>query len=1016
MLIERTSSAGISGITAASADTLHGLFRSQALKTPDAVALIEGDRRLTYAELEARANRIAHLLIATGAHPGDIVATALPRRFDFVATLLAVAKAGCAYMPLDPDLPSERLRFLLDAAATRLIVTDTATASRLPAGPVPLMLDQAGEALEESPDSPPTLLVSPQAVAYVTFTSGSTGTPKGSLVPHCAIPGFFRANPHVVAGPGEIWLQHSSILWDAMTLELWPALLSGGTVVLMPELRPNLGALADALVDHQITALWLGASLFNALVDDAADALASVRTCLVGGEALSIPHIRRAQQALPQMVIVNGYGPSECTVFATCHPLPAPLPEALRSVPIGRPVGDRQVYLLDATMQRVPVGVPGELCVGGPAVAHGYLGRAKLTATAFVPDPFGPPGTRLYRTGDFARWQDGGTLEFIGRRDSQVKLRGFRIETGEIESRIKACPGVRDAAVTLRDGEKLVAYVVPERADTGGVESQVAGWERVFDERVYTAPSTAADPRFNTTGWQSSLTGEDIPPHEMRAWAADIVDMVRDLKPAHVLEIGCGSGMLLLQLAPDAASYTGTDISAAAIDYVRGQAGNPANLRLLQQPAHDWSGIAPHSVDVVLLSSVVQYFPNVDYLVTVLEGCHRALRPGGSIVLADLRSLPLAACFAAALAQAHSPSEQPVADLRARMEHRLLHESELLLDPALFTSLGAVLPGLDDVRIRVERGRAVNELTQYRYHVVMTSRSRGPGPEPMHLSSPALDDIAAALSQGPARLLATELPNARLSVPAAALAHIAGGFPPAGPGVEPEDLQDLAARLGYVVEVGWSDRDPFRIDASFARAGIPAPLPVARSRSARGSWQSYANQPHQAALPDQLLPGLRQTLSAVLPDYMVPAAFVLLDRIPLTANGKLDRRALPAPADERAMLGKARVSPRTALETVLAGLYKDLLHVDGIGVHDGFFDLGGHSLLVTQLASRIRNTFKIDLPLRTLFERPSVAALAEAIAEADPKPGQAERIAAITLSVAAMTPAEVAAMRAKMGN
>ncbi len=981
-------------------ETLHGLFQAQAHATPTATALIEGDRRITYDALERRANRIAHHLVAHGIRPGDTVATALPRRSDFPATLLAIAKVGAAYLPLDPDLPPERLRTLATAARVALTVTDAATAPRLP-GPT-LMLDQAG--LDAHPDTPPAIHTPPDAILTITFTSGSTGRPKGSLIPHRAIPGFFRDNPLIPAGPGQTWLQHSSILWDALTLELWPALLSGGAVALMPELRPTLDTLADALVDHQVTALWLGASLFNALVDEAADSLASVRVCLVGGEALSLPHIRRAQALLPDLALVNGYGPSECTVFATCHPIPRPLPETARTIPIGRPVGDRAVHLLDAAGQRVPVGVPGEICIGGPATALGYLDEPRLTAAAFTPDPFGPPGARLYRTGDFARWQAAGTLEFIGRRDNQVKLRGFRIETGEIEARIRAHPAIRDAACILKsdDGaDRLIAYIVPNKSHSE-TTAQVENWERVFQERVYTA-STAADPRFDITGWTSSFDGTPIPEPDMRAWARDIVDQVRALSPRSVLEIGCGSGMLLHQLAPAMDSYTGTDISAAALDSIRALTPGLPHLTLRHQPAHDWTGLDDASFDVVLLSSVVQYFPSVDYLVDVLAGARRVLRPGGSILLADLRSLPLARCLETAIAT--SQGIPP-----ARVDQRLLQSAELLLDPTLFAALGAVLPDFPTIRTRVQRGRAINELTSYRYHVLLTAAPPTPGPEPTQLANPTLAALEAELARHPARLLATDIPNARLARDHRTLTG--ADLPPA---LHPEDLHDLAARLGYQAEIGPSERDPFRLDASFAAPGqTPAPLPIARPRAPRATWSSWANQPHQAASPQALIPELRRALADALPDYMVPAAFVLLDRIPLTANGKLDRRALPEPAGDRAALAASHVPPRTALETVLAGFYEELLHIERVGIHDGFFDLGGHSLLVTQLASRIRRAFRIDLPLRTLFERPTIAALAEAVAAAGAHPDQAERIAALTLKVAAMTPTEIAAMRERM--
>ncbi|HEX8275250.1 MAG TPA: amino acid adenylation domain-containing protein [Longimicrobiaceae bacterium] len=303
---------------------------------------------------------------------------------------------------------------------------------------------------------------SPDHLAYVIYTSGSTGTPKGTAVPHRAVPGFFRGADYARWGEEEVTLQHSSVSWDALTLELWPALLTGGTCVLYAGDAAEPEALASAVRENGVTMLWLTAAFFNLVVDTRPEALAGVRQVMTGGETVSAAHVRRALELHPGLRLVNGYGPSETTVFAACWPVPAGFDGA--TVPIGRPVGDRRVYLLDRRLEPVPVGVPGELYVGGPAVARGYLGRPGLTAAAFVPDPFGgEPGARLYRSGDRARWRADGVLEFVGRTDFQVKVRGFRVEPGEVEAALLSHPAVREAVVLAREDapgdRRLVGYV-----------------------------------------------------------------------------------------------------------------------------------------------------------------------------------------------------------------------------------------------------------------------------------------------------------------------------------------------------------------------------------------------------------------------------------------------------------------------------------------------------------------------------------------------------------------------------
>jgi amino acid adenylation domain-containing protein len=322
--------------------------------------------------------------------------------------------------------------------------------------------------IARQPTDAPVVAVTPEHLAYVTYTSGSTGVPKGTEVPHRSVPGYMFGVDYARFDAKQTFLQYSSVSWDVFTLELWTALLHGARCVLSSGEGFAASQLAETIVAQGITMLWASGSVFNLLLDSVPEALASVPQLLVGGEALSVPYVRRALQLLPHTQLVNGYGPVECTVFACCYPIPPSLPEQARSVPIGRPIGDRRVYLLDRRFDLVPVGVPGELCIGGPAVARGYLGQPALTAEKFVPDPFGSePGGRLYRTGDLARYRPDGLLEFLGRLDQQVKVRGFRVEPGEVEAALREHPAVREAAVVAREdapGQKrLVAYLVSEQ-------------------------------------------------------------------------------------------------------------------------------------------------------------------------------------------------------------------------------------------------------------------------------------------------------------------------------------------------------------------------------------------------------------------------------------------------------------------------------------------------------------------------------------------------------------------------
>jgi amino acid adenylation domain-containing protein len=467
----------------------HELFERQVALAPDAPAVEHRTERLTYGELNARANRLARALRAAGVRTGDRVGLRAVRSAQLVVALLAVLKAGAGYVPLESGFPPASLARIVTETGVRLVVTCGAAWD----GPPLPVFDPAAEAaaIAELPGGNLDVAVSPDDTLYVPFTSGSTGVPKGTDVPHRALPGFFR-DTYAGWGPGLTGLLHSSLSWDGHLLDLFPSLLTGGRVVVAPaELRDPV-EIATLARDSAVTTLWLSAQAFNTVVDVDPALLSGLRWLVVGGETLSVAHVRRAATALPALRLVNGYGPSECTVFTCVRPITAA--DLAGPIPIGRPVGDREAHVLDDTGDPVPDGVTGELYVAGPAVPHGYLGRPALTAERFVPDPFsGRPGARLYRTGDLVSRRADGALEFHGRGDGQVKLRGFRVELSEVEAVLRAHPGVADAAAAVdRSGpaERLVAYVVPahgDRVPDGLAEHAAAGLHAAMTPAGYLA-------------------------------------------------------------------------------------------------------------------------------------------------------------------------------------------------------------------------------------------------------------------------------------------------------------------------------------------------------------------------------------------------------------------------------------------------------------------------------------------------------------------------------------------------
>ncbi len=452
--------------------TIPSLFAARAARTPDAVAVVCGEEEITYAELARRAGRVAGRLLRLGVAPESRIAVVGERSLDLIPRLLGILQAGCAYLPVDPELPEERQRFLLaDAGAIFLDLGEEGQQGQ-----------QGQQGQEESdvsgvPEVPFSLpAVSPSQLAYVIYTSGSTGVPKGVAVTHGNVARLVTGADYAPLGSGETLLQVVNVAFDVSTFEIWGPLVNGGRVVVFPG-HPALDDLAAAIARHGVTTLWLTSGLFHQMVQERLAALRPLRRLLAGGDVLSPAAVRRALEGLPGCTLIDGYGPTENTTFTTCHAMTvAELADErlAATVPIGKPIRGTRVYVLDAALQPVPVGVWGELYAGGDGVARGYLARPAPTAERFIPDPWGR-GSRLYRTGDVVRWRPDGVLEFLGRRDGQVKVRGFRIELGEIEAALAAHPAVREAVVVLRnlpEDSRLVAYVTlaPEGGDSDPAE------------------------------------------------------------------------------------------------------------------------------------------------------------------------------------------------------------------------------------------------------------------------------------------------------------------------------------------------------------------------------------------------------------------------------------------------------------------------------------------------------------------------------------------------------------------
>jgi natural product biosynthesis luciferase-like monooxygenase protein len=787
---------------------------------------------------------------------------------------------------------------------------------------------------------------------------------------------------------------------------------------------------------HGVTHLQCTPSLLGMLVvdDEALSALGALRMLLVGGEALPPALVQRVRAAF-RGTLRNMYGPTETTVWSTSaivgergtatplegsEQVPKDGPIAPNLISIGRPIANTHVYVVNRHLHPLPIGVAGELLIGGAGVVRGYLGRPELTAERFVTDSLGVEGareSRLYRTGDLVRWLPSGELEFLGRIDHQVKIRGYRIELGEIESALASHPSVRENVVVARregDGEsRLVAYVVPREegapvpasppADVG------AAWRTIWDETYKQAPPPGSyDTTLNTVGWKSSYTDQPIPEEEMREWveatAGRVLAAAREASPSpRVLEIGSGTGMLLFRVAPVCSRFVAVDFSETAVAYVAAEAKlrGLAHVSVEQRAADSIHQVAPGELfDAIVVNSVIQYFPSAEYLVDVLRSAYARLAPGGALFVGDVRSLLHARAFHTAVELARAASETATTELSARVRKRGDDESELLVDPRFFAVVAKGLPDVVSLRCELKSGRARNELTRFRYDVVLRKqgtavvRALAPARTVTAPEDCTLDRLRALLADEPVSLAVLGIQNARVIDEVRAAELLAGGPGPSvadlraaltalpSRGLEPDDVRALAP--AYDVEVSFSLEHAEQMDVIFrhrSRRDATGAIPFVSAPT--GGTADYTNVPSKRAKSGQLVPVLRAHLRERLPEFMLPSAFVLLPRLPLTPNGKVDRGALPAPDRVRQEAGASYTAPAGEIEKSIAAVLQELLAIDRVGIDDNFFDLGANSLMMVQASVRLRTVLGRNVALVEMFQYPTVRSLAGVLGSAE---------------------------------
>ena len=876
---------------------LHQLFEEQAARTPDQVALVFEGQRLTYAELNHRANQLAYHLQTLGAGPNVLVGLFVERSLEMIVGLLGVLKSGAAYVPIDTTFPQDRISFMMSDANVSALLTQSHLTENLPTSSVPIVcLDQFNWSTAEAPEqSEPQFR--PDNLAYVIYTSGSTGRPKGVGIEHRNIVNYtLGVSERLRFTPGMNHATVSTIAADLGNTVIFPALVTGGCLhVVSKERIENQALLAEYFGRERIDVLKIVPSHLAALLTGSnAEHVIPRQRLILGGEASRLDFIEKLRSLSPNTQIFNHYGPTETTVGVLTYDAgPQSIDTPSGNLPIGKPLPNSRIYILDAHGQPVPVGVPGELCIGGAGVAREYLNRPELTAEKFIADPFGrKPGGKLYRTGDRARYLPDGNIEFCGRIDFQVKIHGHRVELGEIEAALRSQSGVRDAVVLASDDEvgdkQLNGYVVPKRA------SQPL-WD--FDN-LYVLPdgSTVAHLNKNETSYiyNEIFVLQAYLRHGIRIEDGDcIVDAGSNIGLFTVFASRLAQNLRIISFEP-----------------------NPAVCACLKANADAW-GSNVKCLQLGLSSE------NKLAEMTFFEGF--SLLSG--FYADEAKEREVVKTYALNQGSETVVAEDLAADISELLEDRFRAKTQSAELKTLSTIIAEEgLDRIDLLKVNVEK----SEL-----------------------------DVLRGIND-------SDWPKIRQMVIEVDLSQ----------SLEP--ITGLLEKKGYEVLV---EQDPLlrKTELCYVYAIRPS---EGRNRLVRQQAPDAHIRKIPAASEEVLTPALLQKyLRDRLPQYMVPSAFVLMEKFPLTANGKLDRKALPIPTGKSAQPVREFTPPSTETEKLLAAMWTEMLRIEKAGLNDDFFELGGHSLVAIKIISRIRDVFDVDLPTQTLFEHPTIAGLARILTE-----------------------------------
>lgn len=969
---------------------IHRVLEKQLPIHAHKTAIAFQNTNITYNELNNQANKIAHFLINISPGGRKVVGIALNRSAHTIISILAILKSGNAYLPIDIKSPKKRLLSVVQDAKLQFLITEDSVLSLHGNLGIPFIINL--NSFEEFSNTHNTTNISANdqlinSLAYIIYTSGSTGKPKGVAIKHSSLVNYINwANKYYPYSNNSMGtILHSSVAYDMSITSIFLPLIRGQTILILEENSNLLSYVSNNDQREEFCFIKLTPSHLK-IMNLQQNVFLHCNSLIIGGEDLHYNVLKSSK--IYARNIFNEYGPTETTVAVTIYNCNKEQTEG--KVPIGKAIDNANIYILDEAQQPVPQGAIGEIYVGGLVLAAGYLNNLNMTKNRFVQNPLFPKRQELfYKTGDLAKCLSDGNILYVGRVDTQVKVSGHRVELEDVNSSIKKLKMVKNAISILHENN-IISYIIQEKKITNKVnlklaKSHIKNWNTVYKNTYKTDQNESVD---DFAGWTNTSNMKQIPTQEMEEWVTETTKRILSLQPLHVLEIGCGTGLILKKIAPHCVSYTATDFSKGAIDTIQSLKLHNKSLnhvKIMYGEAMDvFCRIKDQKYDLIILNSVIQYFPSIQYLESIIQQALKVIETNGKIFIGDIRHHRLLDMHYAAIYKNRNIKQKESISLDQFIQQCSHYEDELVIDPMYFYQLMKKIHKITHVKAQLKYGIHNNELNKFRYDITLFSNTtKNPNNGKIrwydwkkhHVHYEKIKRILDEYDV----IGIKNIPNERLEQERRLICSTRNMDYKETKAINPNDFNIFTLQNHLYLETNWiNNNDNGEYDIVISKHPIDTLTNISfYQKQNLPSTKPLFNNPLQKEEEYMLAKKLIASLSKTLPQYMIPSNIVFIDELPLNQNGKLEIANLPKPLKQN--YAKYKPERMTNYEKELYKIYVRLLNTKNINKDDNFFFLGGSSLLLIKLLNMIRKNFSIDIPLQQLFLNPTIRNLGSLI-------------------------------------